>query len=382
MTVGGRDAVLIDAVRSPVGRCAVDGSLSGIHPVDLLSQVLIGLLDRADVDPVEVEDVVTGCAAPSDGGISVIGRSSWIAARLPAHVPSTTIDRAGGASAQAVHFACQGIMAGAYDVVVAAGIESPSLAGYAPRVTAQTIAAERLAQRCDIGREAMDAYAQRSHQRAREVALAGEFCREITPISLSAPTGAEWISSDETMSSATTIDLLRRLPPICDGSPIRDRHPDLSWQVTEGNSAPAGEAATAMLIMSARRAKQLGHKPRARFASLAVAADDANQVVPGPVTATDLALKRAGISVDQLDHAEINETYAVVPLAWEAAVGINPEFLNPRGGAIALGNPRGASSARMMTTMLTALEDTGGRFGLQAEWVADGSVNATILERL
>lgn len=396
----GRGAVLIDTVRSPMGRGTSGGSLSTVHPVELLAQILSGLLDRAGVEPAEVEDVITGCVGRVGEQASTIGRTAWLAAGLPPHVPSTTVERAGGGSQQAVHFAAQGIMAGVYDVVVAAGIESmsqvprglsllgrdpygPTLSRrYAPGLTSQGVAAELMARRWDIGREAMDAYAERSHQRAAAVASAGEFRREIVPIAVPSAAGTAWVSTDETICPAMTTELLQQMPATCGDNRSRARYDNLAWYVTAGNSAQTADAATAMLIMSEQRARQLDLSPRARFRSFAIAADDPGSVMPGPITATELALKRAGISVEQLDHVEVNETFAVVPLAWQAAVGVRPDFLNPRGGAIALGHPCGASGIRLMTTMLTALEDTGGWFGLQAEWEAGGSANATVIERL
>ena len=399
--IGDFDAVLVDTVRSPMGRGALGGALSKVHPVELLAQVVTGLLGRVGIDPAEVEDVITGCVGRIGEQASTIGRAAWLAADLPPHVPSTTVERANGASQQAVHFAVQGVMAGMHDVVIAAGVESMSrvpagsnLLGrdpygpilsrrYAFGPNSQSMAAEVVAQRWDIGRDEMDAYAEQSHQRAAAVSAAGEFRREIVPIAVPSAAGTEWVTDDETINPAMSTDLLREIPVIFGDDGCRERDADIAWNVTAGNSAQAADAAVATLVMSERRARQLNLAPRARFRSLSVTADDPDSVMPGPITATDLALKRAGISVEQLDHVEVNETNAVVPLAWLAAVGrVHQDFLNPRGGAIALGHPHGASGIRLMTTMLTALEDTGGRFGLQAEWEAGGSATATIIERL
>ncbi|MGH3969570.1 MAG: steroid 3-ketoacyl-CoA thiolase, partial [Mycobacterium sp.] len=234
----------------------------------------------------------------------------------------------------------------------------------------------------DIDREAMDAYAERSHQRAAAVASAGEFCREIVPIRVPSADETTWISVDETICPTMTVEVLEQMPATFADNLCRAHYRDGAWNLTVGNSSQTADAATAMLIMSERRARQLDLVPRARFRSFAVVAEHPDFLAPGPITATDLALKKVAMSVDQLDHVEVNETFAAVPLAWQATVGVHPEFLNPRGGAIALGHPRGASGIRLMTTMLTALEDTGGRFGLQATWEAVGVGTVTIIERL
>jgi acetyl-CoA C-acetyltransferase/acetyl-CoA acyltransferase len=290
------------------------------------------------------------------------------------------------------------LTAGVYDVVIAAGIESmshvptgSSLLGrdpygptvtrrYAPGATSQRVAADLMAQRWDIDRAAMDAYAIRSHRRAAAVSAAGEFQREIVPIAV--PGSEHAVIHDENVCAAGTLMGIGTMPSRHADPDSRNRHPDVDWAVTAGNSAPAADGASAMLIVSERRARQLNVRPRARFRSFVAVADDPDFVLPGPITATELVLKRSGMDIDQIDHFEINETFAAVPLAWLSAVGANPEFLNPRGGAIALGHPRGASGLRLMTTMLSALEDTGGRFGLQASWEAGGEANATILERI
>jgi acetyl-CoA acetyltransferase family protein len=396
----GADAVVLDAVRSPLGKGSPDGLLSSLHPVELLAQTLSGLLTRTGIDPAEVEDVITGCVCRVGEQASTIGRTAWLAAGLPQHVPSTTVERGSGSSQQAVHFAAQGVMAGVYDVVIAAGIESmshvptgSSLLGrdpygptvtrrYAPGSTSQGVAADLMAQRWDIDRATMDAYAIRSHQRAAAVSAAGEFQREIVPIAVPGSGHAVTVIDDENICAASSLMDIGTMPPSHVDPDSRTRHPDVDWAVTAGNSAPAADGASAMLIVSERRARQLNVRPRARFRSFVAVADDPDFVLPGPITATELVLKRSGMDIDQIDHFEINETFAAVPLAWRSAVGANPEFLNPRGGAIALGHPRGASGLRLMTTMLSALEDTGGRFGLQASWEAGGEANATILERI
>jgi len=370
MTPRSCDVVLVDAVRSPVGIANTQGVLRRVSPADLLAQVLATLMDRVVMDSAEVEHLVTGSAGGRmPAWIPAIGRHASIGAARRAHVPSTSVDGAGGASTLALHSACQGILARAYDVMVAAGIESTHFTAYAPRAATHAAAAERMARRCGVTRHGMASYAERSRLRAREVTHAGEFHRELAPIRVSAGVGDDAVTVDELLCSPVE-------------TATRPLNPELDWHITGTTSAPLGEGAAALLIMSAQHANELGLVPRARIASFATVADHPDHVVPGPISATDVALKRAGISVDHLDHVEVNETHAAVPLAWLHATGINPEFVNPRGGALAMGDPRAVSGIRSITTMLTALEDTGGRFGMQAEWDPDGSASATVLERL
>jgi acetyl-CoA acetyltransferase family protein len=396
-----RNAVVVDAVRSPLGRGKAGGSLSGLHPVELLAQTLTGLLARVDLDPGEVEDVITGCVMQVGEQASTIGRSAWLAAGLPEHVPATTIDRACGSSQQAVHFAAQGVMAGAYDVVIAAGVESMSrvpmgssalgkdiwgprlTSRYAPGLISQGVSAELVAQKWGIDREAMDQYSTRSHARAAACAAIGETAREIVPITVLDEAGAErLVTADETVRPGTTVERLAQLPSAFRDPVSEERFPGLPWNVTAGNSSQITDGAAAMLIMSEERARRLNLRPRAQFRSFAVVADDPLLMLTGPIPATEMALKKAGMTINQLDHVEVNEAFASVPLAWQASLHANADVLNPRGGAIALGHPLGASGLRLMTTMLTALEDTGGQFGLQTMCEAGGMANATIVERL
>jgi acetyl-CoA acyltransferase len=395
------DAVIVDAVRSPLTKGKIGGALSGLHAVELLAQTIRGLLERVDLDPAEVDDVLTGCVSQVGEQAGNIGRMAWLAAGLPQHVPAVTVERKCGSSQQAAHFAAQGIMAGAYDIAVVAGVESmsripmgsstigmdpygPSVTGrYAPGLVPQGISAELIAARWKISREQQDAYACASHARAAARASADGFAREIVPIRVADADGAERVvTADETIRPTTTLERLAGLKPAFEKPVFAERFPEISWSVTAGNSSQITDGASAMLVMSADRADRLGLRPRARFHSFAVVADDPILMLTGPIPATRKLLAKAGLGIGDIDHYEINEAFAPVPLAWQAEFDADPDRLNPAGGAIALGHPLGASGARLMTTMLAALEDTGGRYGLQSMCEAGGMANATLIERL
>jgi acetyl-CoA acyltransferase len=395
------DAVIVDAVRSPLTKGKPGGALSDLHAVELLAQTIKGLLDRVDIDPHEVDDVLTGCVSQVGEQAGNVGRMAWLAAGLPQHVPSVTIERKCGSSQQAAHFAAQGVIAGAYDIAVVAGVESmsripmgssvigmdpygPSVAQrYAPGLVPQGIAAELIAAKWKISREQQDAYAVDSHARAGARADAGGFDREIVPITVTDEDGStRVVTVDETIRRGTTVEKLGELKPAFENPRSPERFPQISWSVTAGNSSQITDGASAMLVMSAERAEKLGLTPRARFHSFSVIADDPVMMLTGPIPATHKLLARAGLGIDDIDHYEINEAFAPVPLAWQAEFDADPAKLNPAGGAIALGHPLGASGARLMTTMLGALEDSGGRFGLQSMCEAGGMANATLIERL
>jgi acetyl-CoA acyltransferase len=395
------DAVIVDAVRSPMAKGKPGGALSPLHPVELLAQTIKGLLDRVDIDPGEVDDVLAGCVSQVGEQAGNVGRMAWLAAGLPIHVPAVTIERKCGSSQQAAHFAAQGIMAGAYDIAVVAGVESmsrlpmgisaigmdpygPSVANrFAPGLVPQGISAELIASRWKLSREQQDAYAVTSHARASERQATGGFDREIIPITVTLEDGSTAIVSwDETPRPGTTMEKLASLKPAFENPKSADRFPEINWSVTAGNSSQITDGASAMLVMSAKRAEQLGLTPRARFHSFAVAADDPILMLTGPIPATHKLLSRSGLTIGEIDHYEINEAFAPVPLAWQAEFDADPAKLNPVGGAIALGHPLGGSGARLMTSMLHALEDSGGRFGLQSMCEAGGMANATLIERL
>jgi len=395
------DAVIVDAVRSPLTKGKPGGALSGLHAVELLAQTIKGLLDRVDIDPADVDDVLAGCVSQVGEQAGNVGRMAWLAAGLPQHVPSVTVERKCGSSQQAAHFAAQGVIAGAYDIAVVAGVESmsripmgsttigmdpygPSVAErYAPGLIPQGIAAELIAAKWKLSREQQDSYAVDSHARAGARADAGGFDREIVPITVTDEDGStRVVSVDETIRRGTTADKLGELKPAFENPRFLERFPEISWSVTAGNSSQITDGASAMLVMSADRAEKLGLTPRARFHSFSVVADDPVMMLTGPIPATHKLLARAGLGIDDIDHYEINEAFAPVPLAWLAEFNADPAKLNPAGGAIALGHPLGASGARLMTTMLGALEDSGGRYGLQSMCEAGGMANATLIERL
>ena len=388
-------AVIVDIVRTASGRGKPGGALSGVHPVDLLATTLSALVERTGVDPSLIEDVIAGCVTQvSDQSVN-IARNAILAAGFPESVPGTTIDRQCGSSQQAMHFAAQGVIAGAYDVVVACGVESMSrvpmmsaaqggnpqgpLSARYEVLPNQGIGAELIAARWKFDRETLDAFAAASHQRAAATAEAGWFEREIIPVTL--PDGGVH-TVDETVRAATTAEGLAGLKPAFYDPDMAARYPEIGWSITPGNSSPLTDGASATLIMSEEKAVALGLTPRARFHTFAVAGSDPEIMLTGPIPATHKALSRSAMSIADIDAYEVNEAFASVPLAWAAEFGADPERLNPRGGAIALGHPLGASGVRLMATLLNHLEHTGGRFGLQTMCEGGGMANATIIERL
>ncbi|SDM08374.1 acetyl-CoA C-acetyltransferase [Oryzisolibacter propanilivorax] len=388
--------VIVDAIRSPMARARPDGALAAVHPVDLLSQVLEHLVARNRLDPGTVDDVICGCVSQSGEQAGTPGRMAWLAAGLPAHVPSTTIDRKCGSSQQAVHFAAQAIMAGTQDIVIACGVESMSRvpmgssrmgqnvtgprfdAHHAPGLVGQGVSADLVAAKWGLDRAALDTYAARSHQRAHAAQSTGGFEREI--VGISTPAGP--VTRDETIRANTTVERLAGLKAVFESEELSARFPQIEWATTAGNASQMTDGASAMLIMNEQRALQLGLRPRARFVAFDVVGDDPLYMLTAPIPATQRVLAKAKMSLDDIDHYEINEAFASVPLAWQQALKADGERLNPRGGAIALGHPLGASGIRLMTTMLHALEDNGQRYGLQSMCEAGGMANATIIERL
>ena len=389
-------AFIIDAVRTPMGRGKAGGALSGLHATDLLTPVLRALIERNNLDPGTVDDVIAGCVSQAGEQSAGVGRFTWLAAGYPDHVPSTTIDRKCGSSQQAVHFAAQGIMAGAYDIVIACGVESMSrvpmgsarigqnpfspavLTRYAPGMIGQGVSAELVADKWKVTREELDAYSAQSHQRAAAARAAGHFNNEIIPVTT--PEGV--MSEDETIRPSTTAAGLGQLKVAFDSDAMKARYPQLGWRVTAGNSSQITDGAAGLLIMSERMAIKLGLKPRARFAGFDVIGDDPLMMLTAPIPATRRVLEKSGIHKDAIDHYEVNEAFASVQLAWQREFKVDPAKLNPCGGAIALGHPLGASGARLMTTMLNAMERNGARYGLQTMCEAGGMANATIIEKV
>ncbi|MEV0566483.1 thiolase family protein [Dactylosporangium sp. NPDC050588] len=394
------DAVIVDIVRSASGRGKPGGALSGLHPVDLLATVLRALVTRTGVEPALIDDVITGCVGQAAEQAANIGRNAVLAAGWPLTVPGTTVDRACGSGQQAMHFAAQGVMAGAYDIVVACGVESMSrvpmgtaMVGgadpFGPGVAArlagnglvsQGIAAELVTARWGLTRAQLDAYAARSHALAARAADAGAFADEIVPVDV--PGRDAPLAQDETIRPATSPAGLAGLKPAFYDAASGERFPQIGWHITAGNSSPLTDGAAAALIMSAARAAELGLRPRARFHAFALAGDDPVMMLTAPIPATRKVLAKAGLTIDDVDAYEVNEAFAPVPLAWAADLGADPERLNPRGGAIALGHPLGGSGVRLMATLVNHLEQTGGRYGLQTMCEAGGQANATIVERL
>ncbi|KAA1421906.1 thiolase family protein [Nocardioides humilatus] len=392
-------AVIVDAVRSPLGRGRAPrdgkpgGSLSALHPAELLGQVLRQLVERNGLDPETVDDVITGCVSQVGEQSGPVGRWAWLAAGLPESVPSVTVHRACGSSQQAADFAAQGVISGVYDVVVACGVESmsripmgtarigqdpfgPSVAErYAPGLVPQGISAEIIAARYGFDRTMLDEFSARSHDLASTTDASGE----IVPVVL--PDGTV-VAVDETPRPGTSVESLGGLKPSFYSEEMAARFPEIGWHITAGNSSQLTDGASAVLIMSEERAAQLGLTPRARFHSFGLAGDDPITMLTGPIPATEKVLKRSGLTIDDIDHYEVNEAFAPVPMAWAKHFGADDARLNPRGGAIALGHPLGASGARLLTTMLNGLEATGGRYGLQTMCEAGGMANATIIERI
>jgi len=389
-------AVIVDAVRSPMGKGKPGGALSGLHPVDLLAQVLSALVARNELDPGTIDDVLVGCVGGNGEQSATPGRQAVLAAGWPEHVPAVTIERKCGSSQQALDFAVQGVVAGAYDIAVAAGVESMSRvpmgsarrdadphgpqvrARYAPGLVPQGISAELVAQKWGLSRAQLDHFAATSHERAAKAASSGAFDREL--VTVTTPDGT--VTADETIRPGTTTEKLAGLSPAFAGSPHAARFPDIDWKVTAGNSSQLTDGAAALLVMSEQRATELGLTPRARVVATAVIADDPLLMLTGPIPATQKVLARSGLTIDDIAAFEVNEAFASVPLAWQAEFAVADSQLNPRGGAIALGHPLGASGARLATTLLGVLEYTGGRFGLQTMCEAGGMANALILENL
>jgi len=387
--------VIVDIVRSPMGRGKVGGALSSLHPADLLMQVMIGLVERNRLDPATVDDLIMGCVSQAGEQAVPVGRTAWLAAGYPTHVPCTMVERRCGSSQQAVHFAAQGIAAGAYDIVIAGGIESMSRVpmgvarlgadphGVAfekrfPGLVGQGISAELIAARWGISREEMDEYSARSHQLAEAARMAGHLAKEIVPITT--PEGV--VSADETIRPTTTAEGLAQLKTSFNNDALGDRFPEINWSITAGNSSQITDGASAALIMSEATANRLGLTPVARFVAFDVIGDDPLLMLTAPIPATQRVLAKAGLTIDQIDHIEVNEAFAPVPLAWQREMKADPARLNPRGGAIALGHPLGASGTRLMASMVKGLQETGGRYGLQTMCEAGGLANATIIERI
>lgn len=395
------NAVIVDAVRLASGKGKPGGALSGTHPVDLLAHVLRAVVDRNNLDPVLVDDVIGGCVSQVGEQALNISRTALLSAGFPESVPATTVDRQCGSSQQAAHFAAQGVIAGAYDIVIACGVESMSriplgaasigqdtsgpgiAARYRQGLVHQGISAELIAAKWKFDREALDAFSAESHRRAAAAAAAGFFDGEIVPIAARNDNGSVVEHTvDETVRAATTAERLSGLRPSFRTDEYAARFPEAQWLISPGNSSPLTDGASAVLIMSEEAAAKLGLTPRARFHSFAVAGDDPLFMLTAPIPATRKVLARSGLGIDDIDAFEVNEAFAPVPLMWAHEFGADPARMNPRGGAIALGHALGSSGTRLLTTLVNHLEVTGSRYGLQTMCEGAGLANATIIERL
>ncbi|MER6527987.1 acetyl-CoA C-acetyltransferase [Streptomyces sp. NPDC001508] len=381
------DAYVVDAVRTPVGRRG--GALAGMHSADLAAHAIGALLRRTGVDPGAVDDVILGCCDTVGSQAGDIARTAWLVAGLPEHVPGVTVDRQCGSGQQAVHFAAQAVMSLTADLIVAGGVQNMSAipmsaamtlgrgygfstpfaespgwrARYGDQEVSQFRAAELIAARWRLSREDMERYAWRSHRRAVRAIDAGRFKAEIEPVG--------GFDTDACPRRDTSPELMAALPPLVEGG-----------RITAALASPVCDAASVLLIASERALKEHGLTPRARIRHLSVRGDDPVRMLTGPIPATRHALRRAGMSIDDIDLFEVNEAFAPVVQAWIAETGADPDKVNVNGGGIALGHPLGATGARLMTTLLGELERTGGRYGLQTMCEGGGQANVTILERL
>jgi acetyl-CoA C-acetyltransferase len=379
------EAYIVGAVRTPVGRR--NGGLSGVHPVDLAAHVLSELMTRTGADPAAVEDVIMGCVSQVGPQAIDIARNAWLSAGLPEGVPGVTIDRQCGSSQQAVHFAAQGVLSGMQDLVVAAGVESMSMVpmgtsvalpmkeglappfgdGWRERYGNQEISqfrgAQLICEKWGFKRAQLEEFSYESHQRAIRAIDEGRFDREITPVA--------GVTADEGPRRDTSLEKMAELKPLREG-----------WELTAATASQISDGAAALLIASPTAVRRHGFTPRARIHSLSVVGSDPVYMLTAPMPATEAALDRGHLGVDDIDVFEVNEAFAPVLLAWSADTGASLEKANPNGGAIALGHPLGATGAILMTKLLHELERTGGRYGLQTMCEGGGQANATIIERL
>lgn len=383
-----REAVIVTAVRTAIGRR--NGRLKDWHPVDLLAQVLSEVVQRAGIEAELVDDVIVGCVSQVGEQSLNLGRNAVLAAGFPESVPGTTVDRQCGSSQQAIHFAAQGVISGAYDIVIAGGVEAMSrvpmgstsqgpgapfgplmVERYNNNLVHQGISADLVAQKWEITREEQDAFSLESHRRAARATAEGRFTSQILPIPVKDEEGKTFLfDRDEGIRAETSLEKLASLKPAFKPDGV----------ITAGNSSQISDGAAAVLIMERATAERLGLKPRARFTAFSLAGDDPILMLTAPIPATEKVLRKAGLTIDQMDLMEINEAFASVVLAWEKATGADPEKVNVNGGAVAIGHPLGASGARITTMLLNELERTGGRYGLQTICEGGGTANAMIIE--
>jgi acetyl-CoA acyltransferase len=386
-----REAVIVEAVRTAVGRR--NGRLKDWHPVDLLAEVLSTLVQRTGIDAGLIEDVIVGCVSQVGEQSLNVGRNALLAAGFPETVPGTTVDRQCGSSQQAIHFAAQGVISGAYDIVIAGGVESMTrvpmgssyangpgapfggrmLRRYDNGLVPQGISAELIAQKWELTREELDAFSLESHRRAARATAEGRFRSQIVPVEVKNEDGTTSIfDQDEGIRTDTNMEKLGSLKPAF--------KPD--GLITAGNSSQISDGAAAVLIMERAIAERLVLKPRARFVAFSLAGDNPIMMLTAPIPATYKVLQRAGLTLDQIDLIEINEAFASVVLAWQRETEADMQRVNVNGGAVAIGHPLGASGARLTTVLLHELEHTGGRYGLQTMCEGGGMANGLIIERV
>jgi acetyl-CoA acyltransferase len=392
-TYSDRDAVIVGAVRTPVGKGKASGALHDVLPADLLAHSLRELTRRTGVDPAEVEDVIAGAVTQVGDQAVNIARNALLGAGFPETVPGTTVDRQCGSSQQAISFAAQGVLAGAYDVVIAAGVESmsrvpmgssvlpgsnPFGAGMAERypdgLVAQGISAELIAAKWNLSRTELDEFSADSHQKAARATKDGLFDAELAPLA--------GLATDEIIRPDTTVETLAGLRPAFYNEALGQRFPQINWEITPGNSSPLSDGSAAVMITSGAAARRLGLRPLARIHTTVAVGSDPLYMLTGVIPATEKVLARSGLSLRDIDLFEVNEAFAPVVLAWARDTGADLARTNVNGGAIAIGHPLGASGARIMTTLVNALEQRDGRYALQTMCEGGGMANATIIERL
>ncbi|MGW4530522.1 thiolase family protein [Nocardia sp. NPDC004340] len=388
-----RDAVIVEAVRTPIGKGKATGALHGVHPADLLAHSLREVVRRSEIDPALIDDVIGGVVTQVGEQGSNLTRRAALAAGYPESVPATTVDRQCGSSQQAIHFAAQGVIAGAYDIVVAAGVESMSRVpmganligaediagvGFAERypegLVPQGISAELIAAKWGLTRTQLDEFALASHEKAAAATKNGAFEAQLSPFN--------GLSEDEGIRLGSTLETLAALRPAYYSEEMAARFPQIGWNITAANASQINDGSAATLIMTGERAAQLGLRPLARVHSFAVAGDDPLLMLTAVIPATRKVLQRSGLDLADIDLFEVNEAFSSVVLAWARETGADLSKVNVNGGAIALGHPLGASGARLATTLVHAMHDRGARYGLQTMCEAGGLANATIYERL
>ncbi|MFJ4658710.1 thiolase family protein [Nocardia sp. NPDC088792] len=388
-----RDAVIVEAVRTPIGKGKANGALHGVHPSDLFAHSLREIVRRTEIDPVLIDDVIGGIVTAVGEQGSNLTRRAALAAGYPESVPATTVDRQCGSSQQAIHFAAQGVISGAYDIVVAGGVESMSRVpmganligaediagvGFAERypegLVPQGISAELIAAKWGLTRTQLDEFSLASHEKAAAATKNGSFEAQLAPLA--------GLDADEGIRLGSTLETLGKLRPAFYSDEMAARFPQIGWHITAANSSQVNDGSSAVLIMTSERAAQLGLRPLARLHSFAVAGDDPLLMLTAVIPATRKVLQKAGLQLSDIDLFEVNEAFASVVLAWAADTGADLSKVNVNGGAIALGHPLGASGSRLTTTLVHAMHERGARYGLQTMCEAGGLSNAMILESL